>query len=123
MNVRRHPVAIFTGVFLAASFLFAALLVERFDWHGGLAWLFGVNAAVLPLWGWDKRQARRGGFRVPETALHLGALAGAVPGSLLAMRLFRHKTLRPRFKVLYGVFVTLQLAALALWLEPDWRPW
>ena len=123
MNVRRHPVAVYAGALLVLGFALAALLVQRFEWHGVLAWLFGINAAVLPLWGWDKRQSKRGGFRVPENALHIGALAGAVPGSLLAMRLFRHKTLKPRFKVLYGVFLTLQLVVLALWLEPEWRPW
>ena len=109
MNVRRRPVLASFLAFALAAGAFAAWLWSGMGWHPAVAWLVAANVAVLPLWAWDKHRARRGGFRVPESALHLAALAGAVPGSLLAMALFRHKTLKTRFRVLYGLFLALQV--------------
>ena len=51
-------------------------------------------------------------------ALHLAAFCGAAPASFLAMSLLRHKTLKPRFKVLYTLFLVIQLGALAWWADP-----
>ena len=64
------------------------------------------------MWGWDKWQARRGGPRVPEAVLHVMAAAGATPASFAAMEVFRHKTLKRHFRILYTVLLIVQIALL-----------
>ena len=46
----------------------------------------------------DKLQAIRGGRRVSERTLLLLALGGGLPGALVAMGLFRHKTAKTAFR-------------------------
>jgi uncharacterized membrane protein YsdA (DUF1294 family) len=80
-----------------------------------VAWLVGGSVATLLLYGVDKRQARRGGWRVPERILYGLALAGGVAGAWAGMFLFRHKTRHVTFYVVNGV-ATVLYAALAWWL-------
>lgn len=40
----------------------------------------------------DKARARRGAWRIPEKTLFMTALLGGSVGSILGMRIFRHKT-------------------------------
>ena len=42
--------------------------------------------------GNDKRKAKRGAFRTPESVLFILALMGGSIGSILGMYIFRHKT-------------------------------
>ena len=83
-------------------------------WRVGLgfwyAFLIGINAVTVLLYGYDKRQAIAGGGRVPEIVLHLAALAGGSPGALLAQGLFRHKTRKVSFKIAFVGIVLLQVA-------------
>lgn len=115
--VRRHPVLVWTAAVVLPAAAAAAALVRTQGWPALVAWLVPLNLLAWPVWWWDKRQARREGFRVPELALHLVALAGAVPGSVLAMQTLRHKTLKTSFRVLYAVFFVAQIAALWWWFE------
>jgi len=89
-------------------------------WRLGLgpiyACLIGMNIVVLLLYGYDKRQAVAGGTRIPEAALHLGALLGGTPGALLGQGLFRHKTRKRSFRLVFAVIILLQAAlAYAYW--------
>lgn len=77
-------------------------------------WLLAVNLAAFGLMGWDKRQARKGGWRVPEKTLFLSALLGGSPGAILGMQLFRHKTKHWYFKFGMPAILIVQLA-LGLW--------
>lgn len=80
------------------------------------AYLIGVNAVAMLLYGYDKRQAIVGRGRVPEMILHLAALVGGSPGALIAQLLFRHKTKKFKFRVAFVGIVVLQcLAALGYW--------
>lgn len=77
--------------------------------------LYGLfSALALLAHGLDKLAARRGGRRVPEATLHLIALAGGWPGSLLAMRLFRHKRRKRAFVALTWL-IAASHAALWAW--------
>jgi uncharacterized membrane protein YsdA (DUF1294 family) len=100
-------------VALAASLLLAAvaLWLTRADWTGYrllAAWLPGVNLTAFAYYGYDKWQARRGGRRVPEVVLHGVALAGGSLGAWLAMRVFRHKTIKGGFRFVFWTIVVLQ---------------
>jgi uncharacterized membrane protein YsdA (DUF1294 family) len=85
-------------------------------WWLGLApvyaGLMGVNVVTLLLYGYDKRQAIVGGTRVPELALHVGALLGGSPGALFGQRLFRHKTRKLKFQIVFAAIVLLQMGVV-----------
>ncbi len=77
--------------------------------------LFGcVNLLAFLLMGWDKRQARRGGWRVSERTLLLAAALFGAAGELAGMLLFRHKTRKPRF--LYGLPALFAAQIALAWL-------
>ena len=80
------------------------------------AYLIGINAVTVLLYGYDKRQAIVGRGRVPEVILHLAALVGGSPGALLAQMLFRHKTKKFKFRLVFVGTVLLQiLVAVGYW--------
>ncbi len=60
--------------------------------------LFLANLIVFFAFGFDKRRARLGGWRISEKVLILLALPGALPGALLGMKTFRHKTRKRSFQ-------------------------
>jgi len=85
-------------------------------WWAGLppvyAALLGVNAVTLLLYGYDKRQAIVGRTRIPEVALHGVALLGGSPAAMLAQGLFRHKTRKRGFRMVFAGIVLLQIGLL-----------
>ena len=76
-------------------------------------YLAAVNVAAFALYGIDKYKARRGLWRIPEAVLLFAAAVGGSAGALLGMRVFHHKTKKPRFFI--GVPVMLLLHLLILW--------
>ena len=101
---RNRPTLI--GSLVAAVATFAAL------WWLGLspllAWIAGWTLPAFAMYGIDKRQARQGGWRVPESILHSLALVGGFIGAWAGRAVFRHKTRNRMFHVVL-------LAATALW--------
>ncbi len=94
----------------------AALGLSLVLWRLGLApayaYLVSINALALMLYGYDKRQAVVGRTRIPELVLHTAALCGGSPGALLGQGLFRHKTRKFRFQMVFAVIILLQIAAV-----------
>ena len=80
-----------------------------------LSYLGSVNLLTFGYYGWDKRQAVLGGWRIPELVLFVLAIIGGSPGALVAMWLFRHKTIKGEFRLVYWSIVAVQ-AALGLWI-------
>lgn len=78
------------------------------------AYLAAVNLITVLMYGYDKAVAGTDRMRIPEHVLHLLALLGGSPAALLAQRLFRHKTRKRAFQLVFWLTVTLQ--ALGLWL-------
>lgn len=64
------------------------------------------------LYGFDKRRARLDGDRVPEKRLHLFALLGGWPGAMLAQKVFRHKTVKTRFRIVFWLTVACHVVAV-----------
>jgi uncharacterized membrane protein YsdA (DUF1294 family) len=79
-----------------------------------------MSVVTLGAMALDKRAAERGARRIPEKSLHTLELLGGWPGSLVAMRLIRHKNRKPAYFVVTIVIVLLHVAGWALLLM---RPW
>ena len=75
------------------------LLSQMVAWEPIDLWLAAWSFAGFGFYGWDKSQAQRGAWRVPENVLHALALIGGVLGCWAGMFLFRHKTQKSEFKL------------------------
>ncbi|KKA04780.1 membrane protein [Pseudomonas ogarae] len=93
---------------LCALPLFGALLfgLRAVSWVPMVAYGVVSVVAFLLYWG-DKRKARADAWRTPENVLHAVELAGGWPGALLAQQLFRHKTRKVSFQVVFWFIVLL----------------
>ena len=78
-------------------------------------WLLCSGIVTFLFYGYDKRQSRKGEWRVPELVLHLLSLAGGFIGGYLGRRVFRHKTQEPLFLVVIILSAVLH-AGLCIWL-------
>ena len=97
---------------LGLSLIGAGLLVSRLEWEPLWSWLLCVNVMTFLFYGLDKSLARREGRRIPERVLLALTALGGTPLALLAMRVFRHKTIKRSFRVCLGVIVIVQLLAV-----------
>jgi uncharacterized membrane protein YsdA (DUF1294 family) len=69
----------------------------------GLGWLAGLSLWTLLVFGYDKWQAGRSGVqRVSESTLCLLSALGGWPGGLLAILLFRHKSVKASFQLKFA---------------------
>jgi uncharacterized membrane protein YsdA (DUF1294 family) len=104
------------GYSLLVALVFLVPLRHHLRWfHLLAAWLAGVNLTAFAYYAFDKYRARTAGRRVPEIVLHGLALAGGSAGAFLAMRCFRHKTVKGSFRLAFWLIVLLQLG-LAAWV-------
>ena len=77
-----------------------------------LIYLLLINAVSMLFMLTDKVKAKKNRWRIPErTLLGLCAIGGSL-GGLIGMRLFRHKTLHPRFSIGIPVMLALQIVGL-----------
>jgi uncharacterized membrane protein YsdA (DUF1294 family) len=67
--------------------------------------VFGVSAAAFVGQWIDKRKAASGEWRTPEATLHLFELLGGWPGAFLAQRIFRHKTAKAGYQIIFWLIV------------------
>ncbi|KAA6168417.1 DUF1294 domain-containing protein [Pseudomonas veronii] len=76
---------------------------------------YGVVSVVAFFLYWnDKRKARADSRRTPENILHAVELAGGWPGALIAQQVFRHKTRKVSYQVLFWAIVLLHQV---FWLD------
>ncbi|MFC6338757.1 DUF1294 domain-containing protein [Pseudomonas sp. CCM 7891] len=67
----------------------------------------GVSIVAFFLYWSDKRKARTDSWRTPENVLHAVELAGGWPGALIAQQVFRHKTRKVSYQVVFWGIVLL----------------
>ena len=75
-------------------------------------YLLLINLVAFCLCACDKRAARQGRWRISERALIGCAVAFGAGGLYAGMRLFRHKTRKPRFAVGVPLLCLVQIAAI-----------
>jgi uncharacterized membrane protein YsdA (DUF1294 family)/cold shock CspA family protein len=74
-----------------------------------------VSCLAFAIYGFDKSAAKDDRWRTPEGTLHMLGLLGGWPGALVAQRLFRHKSRKPSFQLMFWIVVVLNCAILG-WL-------
>lgn len=84
----------------------------------GLIWVLCVYPLLslisfVQYWN-DKHSAQKGRWRTPENTLHITELLGGWPGALLAQQVFRHKTRKLSFQLVFWLIV---LAHQAFWID------
>lgn|GEM_PF-2848989 len=79
-----------------------------------LRWTFLAGLFAIGAMGYDKLQAKLGGWRVPESALALIALLGGHWGILYGALLFHHKVSKPEFWTPIFISLILWLLAFAM---------
>ena len=79
-----------------------------------ITYLLIINAVSFLFMLIDKRRAVKKAWRIPEaTLLGIASIGGSL-GAVLAMRLFRHKTLHPKFAIGLPVLLAIHIIVLLL---------
>lgn len=100
-------------------FVGLAILAPAPEWRWFVGFYALMSALSFSLYGLDKRASTRGGWRTSEARLHLVELLGGWPGALLAQRVFRHKTRKTSFLVVFYLATAVNLAVLGWLLFAD----
>ncbi|MFB1050873.1 DUF1294 domain-containing protein [Paraliobacillus sp. JSM ZJ581] len=74
-----------------------------------LVYIIVVNGIAFIMMGIDKHRAEKRKWRVPEKKLWLLAIMGGSIGSMIGMKIFRHKTKHPAFQFGMPVILTIQV--------------
>lgn len=83
---------------------------------------YPVASLVSFLQYWhDKSSAKSGRWRTPENTLHVVELAGGWPGALVAQQVFRHKTRKASFQLIFWLIVIAHQVVWVDWLILDGR--
>jgi uncharacterized membrane protein YsdA (DUF1294 family) len=93
-------------MFLSASFFPRLSLYESF--------LLAINTAALLCMGLDKSLASSPAMRIPETTIFMLSLLGGVPGTLLGIHVFKHKTRKAAFQFVLLLIVAAQCGVVAM---------
>lgn len=84
---------------------------------GLTSWIiFGLYAvaSIITLGAYfiDKAAAKAGRWRTPEKSLHTLSLIGGWPGAMIAQQLFRHKSSKTSFQLVFWITVALNSMVL-----------
>ena len=108
----RFPRKAIAGLAFAA--LLAGWLVHKLP--AEVVFVYAVMSGIaIFLYAFDKSAAQRGGWRTQENTLHTVALLGGWPGALLAQDLFRHKSRKTQFQVVFWITVLANCVGL-IWV-------
>ena len=81
-------------------------------WSYIVLYFAAINLAGFLSMAMDKSKARRNKWRIPEATLFLFAVFGGSLGCLLGMRIFRHKTQKPKFYIGIPIILGIQIVIL-----------
>ena len=71
-----------------------------------------ISLVSVVVCGWDKRQAQKGGRRVPERTLLLLCAMGGSAAFWAAMYRFHHKTRKPKFYLGVPAILMVQIGLM-----------
>lgn len=106
-------------------FTFLAGLFHQRYLPGSILAAYGAVSLVLFVIYWiDKQAAQRGAQRTAEKTLHFFELCCGWPGALMAQQVFRHKTRKGSYQLVFWLAVLANVGALAwLLLAPEAMSW
>lgn len=64
-----------------------------------VSYIIAINLLNFGCYAYDKRQAKKSGWRVPERSLHWLAVLGGAIGGIFGQVVFNHKTRKPTFHI------------------------
>lgn len=77
----------------------------------------GISLLTFWLYYDDKRRAQNGGWRTPESTLHLCELLGGWPAAYIAQRTLRHKSAKGSYRLVFWLIVILHEVVAADYLS------
>ncbi|MDT8428751.1 MAG: cold shock and DUF1294 domain-containing protein [Pseudomonadales bacterium] len=114
------------GFLFAGTFLFTLAILMVLDLVPlEVPIAYGLLSLItFIVYAWDKSSARNRRWRTKENTLHLLSLLGGWPGALIAQRLFRHKSAKREFLVVFWLSVVVNCGVLG-WVVmggplPEW---
>jgi uncharacterized membrane protein YsdA (DUF1294 family) len=78
-------------------------------WDPVFAWLIAINVVTFFTFGYDKAMASAETTRVPEAILLIMTALGGSIGAVIARPLFRHKTRKVSFRLVFWPCVILSV--------------
>ncbi|MFZ6775263.1 DUF1294 domain-containing protein [Undibacterium sp. Ji83W] len=89
---------------------------QKLQWLGVAIVYVAMSIITLIMYGLDKAAARKRESRISERSLLLCGLACGWPGAMLAQKLFRHKTIKPSFRLAFAGTVIFNCLAIGMLL-------
>ncbi len=108
--------SVYVGIFLG---MVATMVLAGKLSFTVLVLYLAASVVTFFAYGLDKSAAQKRQWRIREDSLHLLALVGGWPGGFVAQQIFRHKTRKRSFQVIFWGTVLLNLAMLC-WLLSPW---
>lgn len=76
-----------------------------------------INLFTFLAYGKDKRCAKRGEWRIPETQLHTLELLGGIIGAIAGQKIFHHKNKKKAYMATFFAAIFIQLSIVFLILR------
>ena len=73
---------------------------------------FLINLVLFVMMGNDKARAVKNRWRIPEAYLFIAALLGGAVGGLLGMHVYRHKTKKPAFYIIFSIAIVMHIMCI-----------
>ena len=73
-----------------------------------------VNIVSFLIFGFDKMQAVKNRYRIPEKTLLIWSAIGGATGSFIGMHVFRHKTRKSKFFITVPILMIIQIILIIL---------
>lgn len=95
-------------------------LTVTVDWQFILSYAVIISLVAFGLFWKDKRSAESGTWRISEKSLHLCELLGGWPAAYWAQQIFRHKTSKRSYRIVFWCIVGLYQFLALEWIT-GWR--
>ena len=114
MKKNTNPYFLFSLISILFTLSFFSYLVFSFNIGYLFSYLLAINCTTFLFYAYDKRAALSKWKRVPEIVLHGLALLGGTPFAFLGQYLFRHKTIKGSFRIVFWLIFIIQIILLLL---------
>lgn len=77
-----------------------------------IIYIVAINIVTFLVMGLDKWKAKRGSWRIQESALFTFVIFGGGIGGILGMKVFHHKTKKLKFQIGFPLILILEVSIL-----------